>query len=151
MGLKSFKGLRVLTVYGLRIRTYGFYGLRLTALKEAEMKNHKDLDVWQLSMDLVTDIYKLTCGFPKEELYGLSNQMRRAAVSVPSNIAEGAARNSKKEFNQFLHISLGSLAEVETQLIISRNLGFASGLEALLAKVDRVKKMLNGLIFHLKK
>ncbi len=115
------------------------------------MKNHKDLDVWQLSMDLVTDIYKLTYEFPKEELYGLSNQMRRAAVSIPSNIAEGAARNSKKEFIQFLHISLGSLAEVETQLIISNNLGFASGLDAFLGKVDRVKKMLNGLIFHLKK
>ncbi|APG26460.1 four helix bundle protein [Syntrophotalea acetylenivorans] len=115
------------------------------------MKNHKDLDVWQLSMGLVTDIYKLTGVFPKEEIYGLSNQMRRAAVSVPSNIAEGAARNSKKEFIQFLHISLGSLAEVETQLIISNNLEYALAIESFLEKVERVKRMLNGLIFHLKK
>jgi len=114
------------------------------------MKNHKDLDVWKLSMDLVTDIYKLTYGFPKEELYGLSNQIRRAAVSIPSNIAEGAARKSKKEFLQFLHISLGSLAETETQLIISKNLGYAAVTDLFFEKVYRIKRMLNGLIFHLK-
>ena len=72
------------------------------------MKTHKDLDVWKLSIDFVTDIYKVTSSFPKEDQFGLTNQIRRAAVSVPSNIAEGAARNSDKEFLRFLYISLGS-------------------------------------------
>ena len=80
------------------------------------MKTHKDLDVWNKSIDLVEDIYKLTKEFPKEELYGLTNQLRRASVSISSNIAEGAARNSNKEFIQFLYIAKGSLSETKSQL-----------------------------------
>jgi len=87
-----------------------------------EIKNHKDLEVWKKSMDLVSNIYKITEPFPNKELYGLTNQIRRAAVSVPSNIAEGAARSSKKEFIQFLYIALGSLSELETQIIIANSL-----------------------------
>jgi len=114
------------------------------------MKNHKDLDVWNMSMEFVTDVYNLTKIFPNNEIYGLTNQLRRAAVSIPSNIAEGAARNSKKEFIQFLYISLGSLAEVETQLIISQKLEYSESIDSLVAKIERIKKMLNGLIFHSK-
>ena len=76
------------------------------------MKSHRDLDVWKSSIRLVSEVYVLTRKFPSDELYGLTSQMRRAAVSVPSNIAEGAARGSLKEFSRFLSISLGSLAEV---------------------------------------
>ncbi|MCB9082604.1 MAG: four helix bundle protein, partial [Lewinellaceae bacterium] len=86
--------------------------------------NHKDLDAWKISMELVQWIYEVTRDFPNQELYGLTNQLRRSAVSIPSNIAEGAARNSDKDFLRFLYIALGSLAEVETQLIIAINLGY---------------------------
>lgn len=88
------------------------------------MKTHKDLDAWKNSIILVTDIYKITQKFPKDEIYGITSQIRRSAVSIPSNIAEGAGRNHDKEFIQFLYISLGSLSELETQLIISCNLKF---------------------------
>ena len=88
------------------------------------MKTHKDLEVWKNSIKLITRIYSTTRNFPKEELYGLTNQMRRCAVSIASNIAEGAARNSTKEFIHFLHIARGSMAELETQLIVSHNLSF---------------------------
>ena len=77
----------------------------------SKIKNHKDLDVWKKSMSLTTEIYKLTGKFQKEEIYGIVSQIRRASVSVAANIAEGAARNSQKEFVQFLYISLGSLSE----------------------------------------
>ena len=86
--------------------------------------NHKDLNVWKESIGMDTDVYNITKNFPGEEQFGLTNQIRRAAVSVPSNIAEGAARNSNKEFKQFLYIALGSIPELETQLIISNNLNF---------------------------
>ena len=86
---------------------------------DKKIRNHKDLEVWKKSMDLVSNIYKITESFPNKEIYGLTNQIRRSAVSVPSNIAEGAARSSKKEFIQFLYIALGSLAELETQMIIA--------------------------------
>jgi four helix bundle protein len=119
--------------------------------EKKSVKNHKDLNVWKLSMELVSSIYRLTGTFPKEEIYGLSNQMRRAAVSVPSNIAEGAARNSKKEFLHFLHISFGSMAELETQLMIADKLGFSTEIECFLKNIEKIKKMLNGLIFHLNK
>jgi four helix bundle protein len=88
------------------------------------MGTHKDLDVWKLGIQLVKDIYATTAKFPQEEMYGLTSQLRRAAVSVPSNIAEGAARNGKKEFIQFLYISLGSLSEIETLLIIAEDLNY---------------------------
>jgi len=105
-------------------------------------KNHKDLEVWKQSMDLVDVVYRVTKGFPHEELYGLVNQMRRCAVSVPSNVAEGAARSGKKEFSQFLHVSLGSLSELETQILISKRLGYMDREEALLRRIETVRKLL---------
>ena len=118
----------------------------------ANVKTHKDLDVWRKSMDFVTKLYKTTAVFPKEEMYGLSSQMRRAAVSIPSNIAEGAARKSNKEFIQFLHIALGSTVEIETQLIISKNLKFMDD-ESFLEldrERDEIGRMLFGLIKYRK-
>ena len=88
------------------------------------MGMYKELDIWKLSIKLVKRIYEITRHFPKDEMYGLSNQMRRAAVSIPSNIAEGSARNSTKENIRFLQFSIGSLAELDTQMIISKELGY---------------------------
>jgi len=85
---------------------------------------HKDLDIWKQGIELVEEVYQATAQFPREEVYGLTNQMRRASVSIPSNISEGAARGSKKEFIKFLYVVLGSLAELETQTIISERLGY---------------------------
>jgi len=109
------------------------------------------LEVWKKSMDLVSNIYKITEPFPNKELYGLTNQIRRAAVSVPSNIAEGAARSSKKEFIQFLYIALGSLSELETQIIIANRLEYLNNLDTLIEGLKFVQKLINGLIYHLKK
>ncbi|MCK5029258.1 MAG: four helix bundle protein [Bacteroidales bacterium] len=116
------------------------------------MKTHHDLDVWKKSIDLVTKVYSLTKSFPKEELYGITNQIRRAIVSVPSNIAEGAARNTPKEFNNFLSIALGSLSEVETQLIISKNLKYINqeNLDLHLNDLIVIRKMIIGLKKSLK-
>ena len=88
------------------------------------IKSFRDLNIWQKGIDLVKDIYKETQHFPKEEVYGLTNQLRRAAISIPSNIAEGHIRQHRAEFRQFLSVALGSLAELETQLIISRELNY---------------------------
>lgn len=113
------------------------------------MKTHKDLDVWQKSIVLVENIYALTSFFPKEEIYGITNQMRRAAVSISSNIAEGSARQGNKEFANFLYIALGSLSELETQLIISKNLRYHSN-EIIFAELETVRKLLIGLIKYIK-
>jgi len=115
------------------------------------MKTHKDLDVWNKAIDFVSDIYMLTKTFPKEELYGLTSQIRRAAISIPSNIAEGAARTSSKEFSQFLSIALGSIAETDTQLIISNNLNYINEqqLNKLSSKLTDIRKMILGLKKHL--
>ena len=112
------------------------------------MKTHKDLAVWNYAIDFVTVLYQITAKFPKEETYGLSSQMRRAAVSIPSNIAEGAARNHKTEFRQFLYISLSSAAELETQLIISERLSYIlkNQNENLINKLNTISRMLQGLI-----
>jgi four helix bundle protein len=115
------------------------------------MKTHKDLDVWKKSMDLVTEIYKVTGVFPREEIYGLTNQMRRCGVSIPSNIAEGASRNSSKEFVQFLYIALGSASELETQILIAQSLAYLQKSNGFLNDIEAIKKMLNGLIQSLKK
>ena len=115
------------------------------------MKGHKDLDVWKKSMDLVVEIYNITKKFPTNEIYGLSSQIKRAAISVPSNIAEGAGRKGEKEFIQFLYIGLGSLAEIETQLILAKRLNFVSEIEVTLENIDKIKQMLNGLIRYLRK
>ncbi len=118
---------------------------------EVGVKNHKDLDVWKFSMDLVEEIYRVSGKFPSSEMYGLTSQIRRAAVSVPSNIAEGAARQGHKEFIQFLYISLGSLSEVETQVMLAQRLYYLTDIHALLDMITKIKKMLNGLISHQKK
>ena len=112
------------------------------------LRNHKDLDVWKKSMTLVLDTYKMSKSFPKSEIYGLASQMRRSAVSIPSNIAEGAARKSRKEFNQFLYIALGSLAELETQIIIACQLGYIEKIQSFEEDIRDIKQMLNGLIVH---
>ena len=116
------------------------------------MRTHRDLEVWKKSIELVTEIYSLTKSFPKEEQYGLTNQLRRCAVSIPSNIAEGAARNTQKDFNHFLAIALGSIAELETQLIISRNLNYCDedSFEAVNNQLITVRKMTIGLKKSLK-
>ncbi|WP_416207896.1 four helix bundle protein [Chryseobacterium sp. YIM B08800] len=113
---------------------------------------HKDLEVWQKAIALVTDIYNQTASFPKEEMYGLVSQLRRSAVSIPSNIAEGAARQSNKEYIQFLYVALGSLMELDTQLIIAKNINFISeeSLIELQLKMEEIGKMLNGLIKYRK-
>lgn len=94
-----------------------------------KIKTFKDLNVWQKGMDLVSEIYKVTKSFPKDEQYGLSAQMRRSSISIPSNIAEGFRRRYAKEHKQFLSIALGSAAELETQVIISKNLAYIKGEE----------------------
>jgi len=111
------------------------------------MKDFKKLKVWQNGIRLVVDIYKTSKNFPTEELYGLTSQIRRSAVSVPSNIAEGSGRNSDKKFNRFLNISLGSSFELETQIIIAHELEFLSNIEFdnLTEKVQEEQKMINGL------
>lgn len=111
------------------------------------MQGHRDLIAWQKAVQLVTEIYRITRAFPRDELYGLTNQIRRAAVSVPSNLAEGHGRNSRKEFHQFVGHARGSLLEVETQLEIARNLGYLSESDAaiLLASASEVGRVINGL------
>ena len=115
----------------------------------SKIRMHKDLDVWQESMRLAKEVYVLTARFPKEEMYGLTSQIRRSAVSIPSNIAEGAGRNSNKEFVQFLYISLGSLAELETQILLSKEFGLLQG-EVVDRSIERIRRMLLGLIDYLK-
>ena len=115
------------------------------------MTGYEKLDVWQKSMGLVTKVYVLVKLLPKEETYALSDQIRRSAVSIPSNIAEGSSRNSKKEFIQFLYISLGSLCELETQILIARNIGYIQDITTIRAKTLQIKKMLNALITSIKK
>lgn len=116
------------------------------------MKNFKNLKIWQKGIELVVNVYKDSMKFPKEELYGLTSQIRRSAVSIPSNIDEGSGRNSDKEFNRFLDISLGSSFELETQLIIAHELEFLSDttFEDLNNKVIEEQKMITGLKRSLK-
>jgi four helix bundle protein len=117
------------------------------------IKPHKKLNVWQLAMVIVEDVYNLTDTFPANERFGLTSQLRRCAVSVPSNIAEGAARNTTKEFINFLHIAQGSLSELDTQLEISFRLKLINQeiLFSLDSKLLQVDQMISGLISSLKK
>lgn len=108
-------------------------------------KPHEQLETWKVSMNLVKSVYDLTAGFPPEERFGLSQQMRRAAVSIPSNVAEGAARSHAKEYLHFLAIARGSLAELETQLQIAVMLGFADADNPAFQLADHTGRLLTGL------
>jgi four helix bundle protein len=109
-------------------------------------QDFRKLVVWQKAIALVTEIYRTTQSFPGDERFGLTAQLRRAAVSVPSNIAEGQGRLSKGEFRQFLGHAKGSLCEVETQLVIANNLGYLPHPEPLLENLHEVARLLNGLL-----
>lgn len=107
------------------------------------MNNYKDLILWQRAVDLAVNIYHLTNNFPKEEQYGLISQIRRSAVSIPSNLAEGAGRNTTKDFNNFLGISYGSSCELDTQLIIANRVGFLDNndFDLLNKEVNEIQRM----------
>ncbi len=113
-----------------------------------KVKDYKDLMVWQKGIEIVDEIYTITDKFPASELYGLTNQMRRASVSIPSNIAEGFARNSSKEYKQFLYISLGSCAELDTQIIIAHRRNYITKAEMgkLAEDINHESRMLASLI-----
>jgi len=112
------------------------------------LRSYRDLLVWQKAMEFVVETYRFTESFPREEVYGLRSQVRRASVSVPSNIAEGYGRASRKEYLQFLYVAQGSLKETETQIILAEMLGYVSkdATELLLEKAALVGKLLGGLI-----
>ena len=116
------------------------------------MRPHHSLDAWKKSIDFVVDVYKMTDSFPKEEKFGLSSQIRRPAVSIPANIAEGAARKSDKEFLQFLSIAQGSTSEVETEILIAYRLGYLEKQdhETLYRSLNDIGQMITGLSKHLK-
>jgi four helix bundle protein len=114
-----------------------------------KVRHFKDLIVWQKSMAFVVNVYRVTRDFPKEEIYGLTSQIRRAAVSIPSNIAEGQARRTTGEFLQFLGHARGSLAEVETQLLISKELGYLADPQTLITQLSEISRILAGLISSL--
>jgi four helix bundle protein len=117
------------------------------------VQSYRDLVAWQKALELVTEIYRISRTFPKEEVFGLSAQIRRAAVSIPSNIAEGQGKGTTGEFKLFLGHAKGSLAELETKIIIARNLNYLSQSEAdnLLTSSAEVGRILNGLLSALKK
>jgi four helix bundle protein len=114
------------------------------------VRKHHELKAWQEAMILVKEIYRVTRDFPKEEIYGLVSQMRRAAVSVPSNISEGAARGGDREFIQFLIIARGSLSELETQLLISHDMGYMRDMTDIQERIDRIFSMIGGLLRSLR-
>jgi four helix bundle protein len=116
-------------------------------------KPHKNLEAWKQSMDLVIEIYRTTENFPSQEIYGLTNQIRRAAISIPSNTAEGAARQTKKEFSNYLHMAQGSLSELDTQIELARRLDYLDQetFRMLDERLERIDKMITGLIHHLSK
>jgi len=113
-----------------------------------KIKNFQDLRIWQIGMEVVKDIYILTKKFPKEELYGLTSQIRRSAISIPSNIAEGFRRYHNKEYKQFLYIALGSCAELETQIIIANELDYVNetNKSELIEKIKYICRMTVKLI-----
>ena len=118
------------------------------------VKSHKDLNLWKESMNLVEDIYLISKCFPKEEVYGLTSQLRRCAISIPSNIAEGAGRKGSKEFARFLYIAMGSLSELETQFEISIRLNYISNeidTQSIFDKIIYIRRMLAKLIISITK
>ena len=114
---------------------------------EKTFKSYRDLEVWQKSMVLAKEVYQVTSSFPTDEKFGLTNQMRRAAVSIPSNLAEGHARSGTQEFKHFISIAIGSVAELETQILLSVELGYLNRDREndLLVELDTIGKMLRGL------
>jgi four helix bundle protein len=113
------------------------------------MKTHNDLEIYQIGMELAQNVYLITSTFPKQEIYGLSSQIKRAGVSIPSNIAEGAARQSKKEFIQFLYISLGSLAELETELRLAKTFGYMNT-DSIFETIEKMRRKLLNFIKAIK-
>lgn len=113
--------------------------------------HHKDLEAWKEAINFVTKIYSVTNDFPKEEIYGIVSQIRRCAISIPSNLAEGCARPSSKDTSRFIDIALGSVAELETQLIISQNLGYINNLNELLENLNKISALIYGLKKYLNK
>lgn len=111
-----------------------------------EIKSHTDLNLWKESMKLVEVTYKLTRHFPQEELYGLTSQIKRSSISIPSNIAEGAGRKGKKEWIRFLYIAMGSLSELETQMLIAIRLEFIEKDQSYFNQIKYVRNMINQLI-----
>jgi four helix bundle protein len=116
-------------------------------------RNHKDLILWQKAMALATEVHRLTAALPRHEMFGLSSQLRRAAVSIPSNVAEGAARRTTREFLSFLHIARGSFAELETQLHLALDIGYLgdAALAPVLGRLDEVGRLLNAVIVGLRR
>jgi len=116
-------------------------------MSNAPFRSYRDLDVWQLAMALAKQVYEATGAFPSHERFGLINQMRRAAVSIPSNVAEGHARLSTAEFQRFITIAMGSVAELETQILLSQDLGFLhlDQQQQMMQQLDKIGKMLRGL------
>jgi len=111
------------------------------------VRTHHDLDLWQVSMAFAVEIYRVTDAFPVREKYGIISQMRRAAISIPSNIAEGASRTSAKEFRYFIAVALGSATELETQMELACRLGFANTVDQEIKTLFRIRSML----IHLRK
>jgi four helix bundle protein len=111
------------------------------------VKSYRELIVWQKAMDLAESVYKLTSGFPREEIYGLTSQVRRSAVSIASNIAEGQGRSSTRDFLNFLSIARGSLCEMETQVLLAERLGYVQGHDGsgILNQAAEVGRLINGL------
>ena len=111
------------------------------------VRNYRDLVAWQRAMDLVVEIYGITKSFPRDEIFGLSSQLRRAAVSIPSNIAEGQGRGAGNDFSRYLRIAQGSLQEVQTQLVIAQRLGYMNERKAAetMQRADEVARLLRGL------
>lgn len=120
---------------------------------DGKVKGFEGLEVWKFALDFTKDVYRITKDFPKEEIFGLTNQIRRASVSIASNIAEGSASPSKKEFARFIAISLGSAAEVKAQIIIANEINFLNEKvkNELIEKINRIGRMLKGLERSLKK
>lgn len=112
------------------------------------MRNFKDYEIWHLSMDIVVEVYNLTQSLPDSEKYGLRSQMRRCAVSIPSNIAEGCSRRSDKAFANFLEIAIGSAFELQTQLVVAGRIGYLedSALNSLLEQLDKCQRKINSLL-----
>ncbi len=113
-----------------------------------KIQTYRDLNIWRLGIELVKEIYKLTEKFPRQEIYGIVNQMRRAAISIPSNVAEGFKRHHNNEHRQFLYVTLGSCAELETQITIAKELNYIHEDKeaALLEKLDHIGRMITSLI-----